>query len=296
MSLQEKVINLKLQAAIAARHAMFWEKQIQLHGEAKATAFYTHIGLNHLQKKSIEWEGLTLSREPQDHEKICIKGIHAAQESSKEQVTKILLEARKELISDGLKGIKKLAVAQYHELTLTVSPEIRTSLKDRLMKVHRQGRALVVMELSKKAVDEGDEDDFEELDDLVDLTDARVANEIQARIASAAARYTLLGLTGKALWDAVQKEVEGGSTGWLDRAATGAANKTLNVGRSDEMQAHADEIDRYEQSEILDQNTCGPCLEDDGKTASDPDDLPGAPNPDCEGGDYCRGFIVAIEL
>lgn len=302
MTLQTKVLRLKLDAVIALRHASWWEKQILIHGEQKATAFYTHLGLNHLETKStVEWEGLTLSREPKDHEKLCVKGVSQAQDTGKASVTKILLEARQTLIDAALQAIKKLTPANYHKLILT--PPNNSDLRDELSKVFIKGKELVALELAgQKSVLPSDlqikqtSEDDTELDDLTDLTDGRLANEIQARITSAAARYTLLGLTGKALWDAVEKEVGEGSTGYVDRIATGVANKVLNFGRSREMEARKDEIDRYEQSELLDQNTCPPCAEDDGKTASNPDDLPGAPNPDCEGGDYCRGFIVATAL
>lgn len=310
MNLQEKVRQLKLQGAMQVRHALWWERQIKTHGERKAEAFYRHLGLNHIERKGVEWEGLTLSREPKEHEKIAVKGVSQAQETSKEQIGKILLKLRDSLISDGLKGIRELSPAQYHTLILETPAEFRSSLRDRLIRVYREGRSLVVTELlsgkslqwtdepmplnhTKQDEDE-DEDEFNELDTLTDLTDSRVTNEVQSRITGAAARFALLGLTGAALIEAIQKELADGSVGYIDRAATGVGNKVIAIGRMDEMRKRSDEIERYEQSEILDQNTCGPCAEDDGKTASDPDDLPGAPNPSCEGGDYCRGFIVAI--
>lgn len=151
MSLQEKIISLNLQAALAARHAAFWQKCITEHGEEKATAFYTHLGLNHLEKKSFEWEGLKLSREPKEHEKIAVKGIANAQESARELIGKILLSLREELISDGLKGIKKLEPATFHELTLKASKESRAELRVQLIAVHKRGRILVGQELERQA-------------------------------------------------------------------------------------------------------------------------------------------------
>src|ERR1051326_506349 len=125
MSLQEKVLNLKLNAALAVKHANGWQRLIDLYGESKATEFYKHLGLNHLEKKSVEWEGLQLSREPKEYEKIAVKGVAQAQESAKESINKILLTLRTELITDGLKGIKKLKPASYHELTLQASSKSR---------------------------------------------------------------------------------------------------------------------------------------------------------------------------
>jgi hypothetical protein len=282
-----------MDALVAARHASFWQKAIDEHGEEKATRFYTHLGLNHLEKKSYEWEGLTLSREPKEHEKIAVKGIHGAQESAKESIGKILLNLREELIAAGLKGIKRLKPATYHELTLQAPKDSRVELRDRLIKVHKQGRMLVAAELGKKeALPEDDE--FDLLDLLTDLTDSRVANDVQARMIDAAARYSLLGLSGQELIDAVQKEITAGSVTYIDRAARGLATKVINIGRSDEAESRKDDWDRVEYSALLDQNVCDPCASQDGDAASNEDDLQPAPNPDCLGGDLCRCFHVWI--
>lgn len=311
MSLQEKVLSLKLNAALAVKHANGWQRLIDLYGEDKATEFYTHLGLNHLEKKSFEWEGLKLSREPKEHEKLCVKGIASAQESSKEAISKILLDLREDLISDGLKGIKKLTPATYHELTLQASSDSRLSLRDRLIKVHRQGRMLVAAELNngksipalwgesaasagvfKEAVPE---DEFDDLDELSDLTDSRVVNDVQSRIIAAAQRFRLLGLTGTALLTAIQNEITAGSVSYIDRASQGLANKVINIGRMDEAQNRRDEWGRVEYSALLDQNVCGPCAAEDGQEAQNEADLTPVPNPECEGSDYCRCFHVFIQ-
>lgn len=294
MSLQEKIVKLKLDAAMAARHAQFWQKAIDEHGEEKATAFYRHLGLNHIETKQFMWEGLTLSRIPRQHEIMAIKGVSSAQDNAKEQISIILLKLRSELISDGLKGIKPLAPNDYHTLTLRASPEIRSRLRDRLITVHRQGRMLVASELGKKqSVNELD--DFDELDTLTDVTDSRVANDVQSRIVGAAARFALLGLTGAALLAAIQAELSAGSVSYIDRASTGLANKVINIGREDEAQRRKDEWSRVEYSAILDQNVCGPCASEDGKEAATEDELQPAPNPECLGGDWCRCFHVFIQ-
>lgn len=312
MSLKAKVLQLKMEAAMAARLAHGWQKCIDRHGEEKATAFYTHLGLNHLEKKSFEWEGLKLSREPKEHEKIAVKGVANAQENSQEAIGKILMNLREELISDGLKGIKKLKPQNLHELTLTPSKESRSDLRDRLVKVHKQGRNLVATELSASKgliplhgvwphecpIDFGTkaaaEDEFDELDDLTDLTESRVANDVQARIIDATSRYTLLGLTGKELLSAVEKEMNAGSVTYIDRAARGLASRVINIGRADEAEARSDEWDRVEYSALLDANVCEPCAGEDGQTAASEDDLQPAPNPECLGGDLCRCFHVYV--
>lgn len=321
MGLQEKVLNLTIEAANAVRLAAFWRKAIETHGEYKATEFYKHLGLNHLETKSVEWEGLKLSREPKDYEKIAVKGIAGAQESAKEKISGILLDLRTELISDGLKALKKLAPAEYHTLTLHASSDSRESLRDRLMKVHKQGRILVAAELSKGKSNEfidaaiygeasrvevkgravagamfkqDTEDEFDDLDTLTDVSTSRVTNDVQSRMVDAAARFTLLGLTGAALMSAIQDEIRTGSVTYIDRASTGLANRVINIGRNDEAQRRSSEWSRVEYSALLDVNTCDPCAAADGQESGDGSDLDPVPNPECQGGDWCRCFWVYV--
>lgn len=304
--LADKVAKLKTGATVALTVADFWERQIATRGEPTAEAFYKSLGLNHLEKKSVEWEGLTLSREPTDIEKLCVKSISSAQDAGKAQVSAILLKARTDLIDTALKEIKKLKPATYHELVLTVPNEFKSELRVQLGKVFMKGKALVGVELAQQKKDSSTgffakqsgptDDDDAELDDWTDLTDSRVANEVQTRVTSAAARYSLLELTGAALWKAVKGEMDAGSISPFERIATGASNKVLNFGRSREMEDRRDDIDRYEYSAILDANTDEACAAADGETAPNEDELPDAPNPDCDGGDYCRCFHVAIAI
>jgi hypothetical protein len=292
MTLESKVTSLKLGAVAAGRVALFWENAIKVHGHDKATAFYKSLGLNHLETKGVEWEGLTLSREPTEAEKLCVKGIANAQETAKEQIGKILTVLRSSLITQGLGAIARLQPKDFHTLILEVPEGEEAELRALLDSVYHRGRVLVAQELGKKQDAIGDSAD--ELDTLADLTDARIVNEVQSRITAAAARYRLLGLSEDALWTAITQEIADGSVSYIDRAATGLANRVINIGRGDEMRSRSREIERYEYSALLDQNTCGPCLADDGKEANSPDELPDTPNPECEGSDYCRCFIVAI--
>lgn len=293
MSLQAKILHLKLNAALAVKHANGWQRLINLYGEERATEFYKHLGLNHLETKGFEYEGLTLSREPKEHEKVAVKGIANAQESAKEAIGKILLDLRAELITDGLKRIQKLKPATYHELVLKTPAEIATTLRERLIGVHHQGRMLVTAELAQKAAP-SITDDFDELDDLVDVTLSRVVNDTQSRIIASVTEGVTLGQSGNNLLLSVQNALNTGSVSYIDRAAGGLSNRVIGIGRRDEMRDHADDIDRYEYSALLDVNTCSPCAQLDGTTAQSTDDLPETPLSECDGGAMCRCFIVAI--
>lgn len=312
MNLQEKVLQLKLQGAMQVRHALWWERQIKTHGEVKAEAFYRHLGLNHIERKGYDCEGLTLSREPKEHEKIAVKGIAQAQESAKESIGKVLLSLRETLISDGLKGIEQLTPATYHTLVLKTPAQSRSDLRDRLINTYVRGRQLVAVELSKgepspKEAERflrlfgpdykvEEEDEFDELDELTDVTDGRVINDVQSRMIAAAARFALLGLVGSALINAIQKELADGSVSYIDRAAGELSNKVIGLGRFDEMQSRKDDIERFEYSSLLDLNTCPQCFELDGTEAATLEELPEVPLAGCDGAGMCRCFIVAISV
>lgn len=293
--LAEKVSELKRSAENALCVANWWESQIAVHGEAKAEAFYRQkLGLNHLESKSVEWEGLKLSRQPNETEKRCVKGIAEAQDAGQKSVADDLLKLRIDLIDAGLKAIKKLPPADYY--TLTLEPSSSADLRASLESVFKTGRKLVAQELSgqKRAVPlltDGDED---ELDEITDLAISRVVNDTQAKIAEAVARYRLMGLRGDELWQAVDDEMERGSVAYIERLARGTSAKVLSFGRAREAEDRNDEWQTVEYSALLDPSVCGPCAADDGQSATNESDLTPVPNPECEGGDFCRCFHVYI--
>jgi hypothetical protein len=291
VSLQRKILDLKLQAAMAARHATFWQHAIDVHGEDRATAFYLHLGLNHLPAKSFDYDGLQLSREPKVHEALQVKAIASAQDSAKERLTNLLLVIRNGLVEDALARLVKLSPATYHKLIVTVSDNDHDQLHDAVTTTFNDGRLLIATQRGIKQADDDDYDD--ELDQLTSITASRLANDVQARVTGAASRYALLGMTSTALITAVTSDARSASTAYVERAATGLANRTLNLGRSAEAARY--DWQRIEYSALLDVNTCGPCLDADGQEASDESQLTPAPNPDCEGYDNCRCFWVYVQ-
>ena len=291
MSLRKKVQDLMVHAALAQQVAATWQKAIDLHGEDKATAFYTHLGLNHLhQSKSVEWEGLQLSRQPTPHEALQVKAIAAAQDSAKERLTNLLLVIRNVLVDDALAKLAKLSAANYHKLIVTVAFNDWEQLFDAVAVTFNDGRLLIAAQRGIKA----DDDDFDdELDTLTSIATSRLANDVQARITGAASRFALLGQSGATLIASVTGDVRSASTAYVDRIATGLANRTISFGRS--VEAAKFDWQRVEYSSLLDSSVCGPCLDADGESSTSEDDLTPAPNPECEGYDNCRCFHVFVQ-
>lgn len=291
MSLQQKLLHLKLEAALALRHAQGWQKLIDVYGEERATAFYTHLGLNHLPVKSYNYDGLTLSREPKPHEVLQVKAIASAQESAKERLSTMMLVIRNELISSATERLVKLSPAKYHTLIVSVDKAAHILLRDLVNETFSDGRLLIQ---TQRGIKQDDEDDFDdELDNLTTISEVRLANDVQARITGAATRYAMLGQSSTTLINSVINDIRSGSVAYVERISTGLANRTLNLGRSAE--AARFDWQRIEYSCILDSSACGPCLDADGETANDEADLTPAPNPECEGYDNCRCFLVYVQ-
>lgn len=87
----------------------------------------------------------------------------------------------------------------------------------------------------------------------------------------------------------------------LKTAAQTSVAEALNLGRQEQAQAMADEIERVEYSALLDENTCGACAALDGTEYAFPSaewDAVNPPYKDCEGQDRCRCvgiFIFSVE-
>jgi hypothetical protein len=295
-TLASKILTLKATAYLAGRTATFWQQQIDTHGEQKAEAFYRHLGLNHLSAKSVDFDGLTLRRHPRPSEALAIKGVAQVQTSSRDKLATILLKLRSTMITDALIQLGDLNPADLHTLVVAVPATEAQQLRTQLLNTFNDARLLVQHELAAAKQTDFiiDVDDFDELDTLADITVARVANDTQARIIGAATRLALLGTQGTSLITATQTEILAGSVSYIDRTATGLANRTISLGRGYEAEQRRDEWATVEYSALLDSNVCGPCADADGLEANNEADLPPAPNPECEGLDNCRCFHVYV--
>lgn len=300
MTLQTKILNLKLEAALAVRHANGWQKLIDLYGEERATAFYTHLGLNHLPKKSIEWEGLTLHREPTELEKrINLKAISDAFVQGEQQLVNQLLVLRDKLITDAGKGIIKLTPADYHTLVLAPPKQATEDLKETLEQIYERGRQLVLDELKAQgARDLGDigdpsDDDLEFLSDLGDVTVSRVANDVQSRAIGSAASLVVLGVAEGVLLSRLTDDLQAGSVSYINSAAAEADHAALGLGRDAEGSNRSDIVQEAYYSAILDDTCCSDCESADGETG-DPGEITAAPNPSCQGSARCRCLHVYV--
>lgn len=255
-----------------------------------------------LKGKSVEYDGMTLWRDPTELEKLInLKAIQDAFDSGEKDLKKQLLALREQLISDAAAGIIKLSPADYHTLTLSASADVSTELRDTLQTIYERGRELVLSELEAQGatglgtIGAISEADIAALDLLSGVTISRVLNDVQARAVGSAASASVAGITGDEVGNRVESDLEEGSTAYIDTAAGGADHVALSMGRSGEADDRSDIVSSVYFSCILDDNSCTPCSEADGETGETEDSIPPAPLDSCDGGpERCRCIHVYV--
>lgn len=248
-----------------------------------------------LKKKSLEWEGMELSREPTELEAPIIKAIAASMDVGKQSLEGVLMTLREELILEATKDLEALEPDNYHALVLGANPTTENRVKVLLEASYRKGRDLVRSELGtqERIAGKAEEEAMPSIATLARITITRIINEVQTRAIEIAARLALL-FGGKADTQAVKSQLEETSTGYVSKAAQGAANAAIAEGRRAEFDAQKDQISRYIYSAILDTNTCGVCALADGTESESVTMLAMTPNPLCDGGLLCRCLIIGV--
>ncbi len=210
----------------------------------------------------------------------------------KEQVTKLQIEELTQAIK-GTTDMGKLAA-------LEAKPGGEQILIDAMKAMFVQGATLAAQEhedqgFAKLAIPQTSDDiaSFEARAQAIDGVAARMlSNMASSRAVSASGGA----LTAKDVGEHVNDYLTGLTQMMLRDRLSGAMTAALNAGRRAYM-GSAGKADYY-ASEILDVNTCAACSEVDGTEYPNLEeserDYPSGGYVDCEGGDRCRGTIIAV--
>jgi hypothetical protein len=250
------------------------------------------------QKKTFNYAGLELRREPTETEKgIDLKAIADSFDTGAEALAKVLLGLRTDLIDQAASSIPKLKDSNVFTLTLTPPKNAYKLVEKILARAVEAGREQVHRDWGKSGA-KGAYGVKSLIDDLVkrlvELTVSRIINSVQTAAIDIFASLGVLGLDVDEIEQRMREELEERSDKPFEGFARQAVNEAVNAGRREEMEARADEIEKYVYSAILDANTCEPCEDWDGAEADDPAQLPETPNAECEGRSNCRCFIISI--
>lgn len=125
----------------------------------------------------------------------------------------------------------------------------------------------------------------------VDEIVTRLSNEARRLLTDTAQS----GLSPEAMGDAVEAGLKGLSDTPLEKAGRTAGSEAFNLGRNLSIQENLGQIREVVRTEVLDENTCEPCRELDGKViqVNSPDYWLLMPPNECEGRELCRGFYLA---
>lgn len=296
----EQVAALKPKPEPQAEPAQLTDgKTLQI--EPKTTENGNHITIS--EKKTFDLDGLTLSREPRGVELLIdLKSIVSDLENNKEKILAVLAAFRDELIEQAARELDKLDVSEVYKLVLTPDQKTRKRVLAALQSAYKTGREQIRRELEaqrggKSANNfeikkEGiPDDDF--IEQLSDTLIARLVNEIQSRAVN---WFVALKTLGNYAAELLKEKLLGESTKFVELAASNSLNAAIKLGRDAEIEAQSENWKYLEYSAILDSRVCGPCKAADGQTAQSLEELPDAPNPDCEGGANCRCFIVCVSV
>lgn len=294
------------------------EKNGKAETNEKKKRINNESGLDLGYKASLSDDGeLVLSREPRGVEAvISLKKIVGDLESDRDAVLKVLASARLSLIDQAARLLDSLTPETAHTLTLVPDERMRKKIRKILENAFKAGREQVKDEMNaqrlhgeqetaEKALRKADGDDdegeggesfAEALKRLDELTDGLVSRLINETTTRAVNQYLQLKLLLDYTVEKLKDDLTGQSEKFLSQLAESTVNAAMSKGRDVEIEKNVEsgEVSYVMYSAILDRATCGPCSDADGEEASDPSDLPAAPNPDCEGGSNCRCVHIAV--
>jgi HK97 family phage portal protein len=240
--------------------------------------------------KAYDFNGLKLSRKPTEREAAIVATIAQAQEAALDGVQLELLDIKNHLIEQAATRIANLAKPEL--LTLSISAPRKKALAVTVRVAIALGRASVLTELGEKAQKDESETESEIIDRIVEHASAAIITAVSGRFVADLLRRLLRGEEKPDAINRTRAELDQGSVAYVEEIAQGAAYQAVADGRKIEARRRQREGDRYIYSSLLDVNTCGPCKADDLKEGASFDDVPQAPNPDCEGRWRCRCQIV----
>jgi Inorganic Pyrophosphatase len=129
---------------------------------------------------------------------------------------------------------------------------------------------------------------------IADATLSNYINWISSRAKGEAVDAYQSGVDPSDREDEILDGLLAGSDGLIDKFALEAALGAINAGRWEGFREFQGDIDEYMRTELMDDRTCQNCEEGDGTTWTSLDDVDWQVGDDCDGGNNCRGQLIAI--
>lgn len=255
--------------------------------------------------------GVRVWREPKPVERcLALSEIVGALDKGRDEIAGAMRRARGRVTAEIVQKLFAAPVAQMHRVSIEPDGKLTAEIETTLSGLYDFGVAQVGAELQRQRSGAAPADAATVRQAVVAA--ARGKRDPLGVYADAAVSEFENGITARAVnvaldWrrrpgemtvgeqiQRVQEELDKQSDKWVDGVASKGANEAFADGRADGYEQHADEIGSVIYSALLDINCCENCLAADGAEGATPDDIPDAPNPDCDGGDKCRCVHVFV--
>jgi phage gp29-like protein len=237
---------------------------------------------------------------------LALSEIVGALDQGRDDVAAALRAARPRIQAEVIHKLVDAQVRNMHRVSIAPDEKLIAAITDVLEGLRAFGQAQVGKERERQLAGRGTATAATVRAELADRSSDPIGlyadgvagefvNGLQARATNLAIDAQRRGAGSKGdLITKIGQDLDEQSDKWIDGVASKGANEAFAEGRSDGFEQYRDEIDSYYQSALLDLNTCENCAAADGAEAANEEDLPGAPNPDCDGGDKCRCVVVAV--
>jgi phage gp29-like protein len=246
-----------------------------------------------------------LKRAPRGAEKsLALSEIVSALDKGRDDVAAALRAARSRIQAEVVNKLVNAPVRDMHRVSIAGDAKLTAEVETILRRVLEFGAAQVEGERARQMAGRAPADAAKiraaaKRDPIGMYADGVVSeftNGLTARAANLAIDYSRRpgdSSKGQIIRD-IEQDLDDQSDRWVDGVASKGANEAFADGRQDGYEQYADEIGSVIYSALLDLNTCESCAGADGEEGATPDDIPGVPNPDCDGGDKCRCVHVYV--
>ncbi|HWQ55670.1 MAG TPA: hypothetical protein VN442_18430, partial [Bryobacteraceae bacterium] len=279
-----------------------------------------HITVDELRAAALsEADGLKLRRKPgtvgsegarRAERCLALSEIAGELDRGRDAIAAALRAARPAVQAEAVQRLMSVRVRDMHRVAVPLPEKLVTQVEEILHGVYAFGVGQVKSERARQAAGQEPagaaeirlatlplkKKKREPLGVYADGVVSEFINAVTSRAANVALDWMRRpgDLTKGEVIQRVTEELDGQSDKWIDGAAAKGANEAFADGRSDGYEEHRDEIQAVVYSALLDISTCENCAAADGAEGATPDDIPGAPNPDCDGGDRCRCVHVYV--
>lgn len=244
-----------------------------------------------------------LRRQPYSHE-VAAKVDYARMDEQWTLNRDSLFDAVKELQAAQVDELHKMIVEAGGDLVklsqISIEDNTYEAILASMQEMADEGIDQAATEAEEQGVTKAKRPKLTELEDSL-TNRAKAVGEVLTRELSAAAGKKAMDLSGGSLSaedvaDGVKEHLMGLTKARVKQQLSGATSTAQNSGRKLTMRRN--EAEKIYSSELLDENTCKNCTAEDGTEFESVEaaeaDYPGGGYMDCEGGDWCRGTLVAV--